>query len=100
VGDLDPAAVVAAIAADAQLRVFVRGGNVPVLPSKLSKRRLMLNEIAQGFQPGIRYPEQAVNRFLAAVHPDYAALRRYLVDDGFLDRAQGVYWRIGGTVPS
>jgi hypothetical protein len=98
VDDLDPAAVIAAIAADAQLRVFVRDGIIPALPSKLSKRQLMLNEIAQGFEPGFRYPEQAVNQFLAAVHPDYATLRRYLVDEGFLDRAGGVYWRIGGTV--
>jgi len=35
---------------------------------------------------------------LRAFWPDYAALRRYLVDEGFLDRADGVYWRAGGTV--
>jgi hypothetical protein len=34
---------------------------------------------------------------LAQVHPDAAALRRYLVDDGFLSRAGGMYWRTGGT---
>ena len=32
-------------------------------------------------------------------HDDYAALRRYLVDAGFLQREQGVYWRIGETGP-
>jgi hypothetical protein len=31
-------------------------------------------------------------------HDAYAALRRYLVDDGFLARDGGVYWRAGGTV--
>ncbi|MBD0322694.1 MAG: DUF2087 domain-containing protein [Aldersonia sp.] len=25
-------------------------------------------------------------------------LRRFLVDDGFLDRAEGEYWRAGGRV--
>jgi hypothetical protein len=25
-------------------------------------------------------------------------LRRYLVDEGFLQRADGIYWRSGGTV--
>ena len=39
-----------------------------------------------------------VNDILVAFHPDYAALRRYLVDDGFLDRADNVYWRSGGSV--
>ena len=35
---------------------------------------------------------------LSAFHPDYAALRRGLVDEGFLARDGGIYWRIGGTV--
>jgi len=28
---------------------------------------------------------------------DTAALRRYLVDEGFLDREAGDYWRAGGS---
>lgn len=31
-------------------------------------------------------------------HDDFAALRRYLVDEGFLARRDGYYWRSGGTV--
>ena len=38
-----------------------------------------------------------VNLILAQVHPDTAALRRYLVDDDFLSRADGEYWRTGGS---
>ncbi|MBW3589609.1 MAG: DUF2087 domain-containing protein, partial [Actinobacteria bacterium] len=30
-------------------------------------------------------------------HPDHASLRRYLVDEGFLQRSGGRYWRTGGT---
>ena len=37
--------------------------------------------------------------FLGMLHPDYAALRRYLVDEEFLSRSHGEYWRTGGTVP-
>jgi hypothetical protein len=33
-----------------------------------------------------------------AGHPDVAALRRYLVDEGLLTREAGVYWRNGGWV--
>ena len=33
---------------------------------------------------------------LRAFHPDVAALRRYMVDEQLLDRADGVYWRSGG----
>ena len=52
--------------------------------------------MALGFEPGVHYSERTVSRFLAALHPDYAALRRYLVDEGFLDRRDGEYWRSGG----
>ena len=31
-------------------------------------------------------------------HDDYAALRRYLVDEQFLTREANVYWRSGGTI--
>lgn len=39
-----------------------------------------------------------VGDFLRRLHPDHAALRRYLVDEEFLGRANGEYWRIGGTI--
>jgi hypothetical protein len=35
---------------------------------------------------------------LGAFHDDYAALRRYLVDEEFLSREGGSYWRTGGSV--
>ena len=35
---------------------------------------------------------------LRAFFADYAALRRYLVDEGFLARDAGEYWRAGGHV--
>jgi hypothetical protein len=38
------------------------------------------------------------SRALLAYHPDYAALRRYLVEEDFLARENGVYWRAGGSV--
>jgi hypothetical protein len=39
-----------------------------------------------------------VNAALREAWDDVAALRRYLVDAGLLDRADAVYWRIGGPV--
>lgn len=69
------------------------------MPAKLSTRLLLLTVVAQAFEPGIRYPEAEVNMALSAMYPDYAALRRYLVDQEPMDRADGEYWRIGGTVP-
>jgi hypothetical protein len=58
----------------------------------------VLDQIAMVFEPGRRYDEREVNSLLKAFHHDYAALRRYLVDEGFLTRDSGMYWRVGGTV--
>jgi hypothetical protein len=100
VTDLDPVSVIEALAHDKQLRVFVGGDRIQTIPARPSRRRHMLDVIAQAFEPGVRYPEGRVSLFLCALHPDYAALRRYLVDEEFLSRAAGEYWRSGGTVIS
>lgn len=68
------------------------------IPTKRAKLLVVLDFLAQSFEPGLRYPEAQVNEILAQFHPDCAALRRYLVEDGFLDRADNVYWRSGGSV--
>jgi hypothetical protein len=97
---LDPAQVLDVLASHPMLRVFVHDGVVSALPARLAKRRVLLNEVALAFEPGIRYPERQVDDFLRRIHPDHAALRRYLVDAWFLDRSDGVYWRTGGTQES
>ncbi|CAN5920546.1 hypothetical protein BH23ACT10_BH23ACT10_05690 [soil metagenome] len=45
-----------------------------------------------------RYGEPEVNELLRRFHDDHATLRRALVDEGFLDRSGGEYWRAGGRV--
>ncbi len=80
------------------LRAFVRDGRLTSIPSSWGKRRVVLEWLAQRFEPGRRYSEAEVNLSLMQVHPDNAALRRYLVDDGFLSRDHGEYWRSGGRV--
>lgn len=96
--ELDPAAVLAALTGDPSLRVFVRGGVLAAMPARLERRRRLLDVVAQAFVPGVRYQERVVDQFLRSIHHDQAALRRYLVDEDFLSRAGGEYWRIGGTV--
>src|SRR5262245_38869707 len=80
------------------LKTFFRRGRLTVIPTKQSKRRIVLERIALEFEPGRRYGEPEVNAIVGAFFTDHAALRRYLVDEGFLDRDHGVYWRAGGRV--
>src|SRR6266498_3955989 len=62
------------------------------------KRRIVLEQVAASFEPGVKYPERAVNAILRAWFSDHASLRRYLVDEELLARENGVYWRVGGPV--
>ena len=80
------------------LKTFFRAGRLTEIPTKESKRLIVLERIALEFEPGRRYEEREVNAIVGAFYTDYAALRRYLVDEGFLDRDHGVYWRTGGRV--
>src|SRR3954470_6038349 len=80
------------------LRTFLRGGRLTQIPMQHSKRLVVLDHICRVFEIGVRYPEKEVNTLLRAFHDDYAALRRYLVEDGFLARENNVYWRSGGSV--
>lgn len=77
---------------------FLRDGRIVVMPTKRTKRLAVLDHVAQSFEPGRTYAEHEVNRVLFGFHDDYAALRRYLVDEQFLTREANVYWRTGGTV--
>ena len=72
-------------------------GRLHTIPTRRSKRLVVLDHLAQEFEPGQVYPEAEVNAVLERFHPDYAALRRYLVDELFLTRENGHYWRSGGT---
>jgi hypothetical protein len=82
----------------AVLAAFVRDGRLTSIPAQHSKRLVVLDHLVRVFEPGVRYPEREVNALLAVWHPDVAALRRYLVDEGLLTREAGVYWRSGGYV--
>lgn len=83
---------------DRVLRNFLTtDGRLHTIPTKHSKLLVVLDHIAQSFEPGQTYPEREVNAVIERFHPDYAALRRYLVDNQFLTREDGVYWRSGGT---
>jgi hypothetical protein len=77
---------------------FVQDGRLVTMPTRRAKRLVVLDHVAQSFELGVTYPEAQVNEILAGFHDDYAALRRYLVDEQFLTRDGGVYWRSGGTV--
>ncbi|MEI2692206.1 MAG: DUF2087 domain-containing protein [Anaerolineae bacterium] len=63
------------------------------MPTRQAKKLVILRWLVERFEPGVSYSEPQVNEMLQQVDPDYAALRRYLVDAGLMQRELGVYWR-------
>jgi hypothetical protein len=82
-----------------RLRPFIRDGRITAMPARRPARLLLLDQVAQAFEPGRRYEEAAVNEILKAFYDDHVTLRRYLVDEELMSRTPGgTYWRSGGTV--
>lgn len=78
-----------------------RDGRLKAIPSSRPNRRIqlevVLERLAQEFEPGRRYREPEVNSILNRFHQDQCTLRRYLADLGYLGRKDGWYWRIERT---
>ncbi len=89
--------VLAAMTAEEQevLARFVSGRRLVEIPAQRGKRQVVLQRLALDFEPGRHYTEREVNAMLTVWHPDYATLRRYLVDEGFLDRSAGRVLAVG-----
>jgi len=83
---------------EAVLRRYFVGGKLREIPARRGKRLTVLSRLALEFEVGVRYPEHEVDAVLKRFHPDHASLRRFLVDEGFLSRQGGRYWRTGGPV--
>jgi hypothetical protein len=69
-------------------------GRLVAIPRPGHLRQALLKRLAGEFEPGRRYTERNVRDRLAPIHDDHAALRRHLVDEGFLQRSDdgSAYW--------
>ena len=58
-----------------------------VFPRKEKKKIVVLRRIAQEFAPERPYTEKQVSALLREIYPDFATLRRYLIEYGFMTRS-------------
>jgi hypothetical protein len=79
------------------LRAYLsHDGRLKSIPNQQKKLLVILKYMAKDFEPGVKYPEALVNQILGRYHDDYAALRRYMADNGLLKRDKGIYWKTEG----
>ena len=80
---------------------YFDGDRLVEIPVGPVRRAVVLRILVDEFEPGRYYQESEVRRILRKFHPDDAALRRYLVEEGLLARENGsrTYWRSPGPPP-
>lgn len=69
-------------------------GSLDTFPSKEKRKIIVLQHILKRFEPNRLYSENEINQILKAIYSDFATLRRYLIEYGFMDRSQDCteYW--------
>ncbi len=75
------------------LAAYLVNGRLQKMPVQRRKRTIILEEFAALFTPGVRYPEQSVDKMIRTTCDDHCLVRRLLIDEGYLQRTQGVYER-------
>jgi hypothetical protein len=73
---------------------FTPEGALKALPTQHKKLMVVLRYLVKNFELGVHYPEKQVNEIIRRFHEDTAALRRYMVDNGLMEREHGEYWRV------
>lgn len=69
-------------------------GALKTFPAKEKKKIIVLSEIVKHFSKEKKYSEKEINRILQRVYEDYAAIRRALIEYGFIERTNDCssYW--------
>lgn len=69
-------------------KFFPKGTNGPLKTFAIKEKYkiVVLKEIAKRFISGKIYNEKEINQILAEIYDDFATLRRYLIEYGYLDR--------------
>lgn len=69
-------------------------GLMTEFPKKEKRKVAIMRHIIKRFDPKRTYTEKEVNEILTTAYSDYATLRRYLIDYGFMDRKDdgSSYW--------
>ena len=75
-------------------------GAIVDIPAQEKKKQIIIRWLAGHIDPARRWTEREFSEWLAQYNEDYAVLRRYLVDSGYMARENGIYWRTPENDPA
>lgn len=73
------------------LDAFFQDDRLKSIPAQRKKEHIILEKLAQAFEPDRVYAEKEVNLILAEYHDDFCTLRRDMIGEGLLERKDGMY---------
>lgn len=73
------------------LKTYFEAGRLTRMPSQSKKRWVVYMEIIRRIEADRSYTEQELNELIMGIFDDYCLVRRELVDEGVLQRENGVY---------
>lgn len=80
-------------------KYFIQGPDGPLktFDMKEKSKLIVLRQIIKHFKHNQIYTEKQVNEILKTIYPDFATIRRYLIEYGFMDRKPDCsqYWLKG-----
>lgn len=82
------------------LRTWVKDGRIVDIPAQEKKKQVILRWVADQIDPDRRWTEKEFSAWLSQFNEDHAFLRRYLVDNGYMAREKGIYWRVTDEKPA
>lgn len=74
------------------IEAFMEYGKLKSIPAQRKKKRIILELIAEKFEPGRHYTEREVNIIIADFNDDFCTLRRDMISEGILKREKSEYW--------
>ena len=81
------------------LRTWVKDGRIVDIPAQEKKKQILIRWLARQIDPKRRWTEREFSEWLSQFNEDYAFLRRYLVDNHYMARENGIYWRTPESDP-
>ncbi|RAM48644.1 MAG: ArsR family transcriptional regulator [Hapalosiphonaceae cyanobacterium JJU2] len=80
------------------IQTYIEKERLKEIPSSRKKRLVILKWLANKFEVGVQYSESAIDEILKRYHPDFANLRRELINYKFIQQKYGMYCRIENKV--
>jgi DNA-binding HxlR family transcriptional regulator len=74
-------------------RSWIKNGRIVYIPAQEKKKQIVIRWLAGQIDPARRWTEREFSEWLTQFNEDFATLRRYLVDSGYMARENGIYWR-------